>query len=29
LVPPLTDSVGWPQVPQKVLRAFQSKRARD
>ena len=28
LVPELTEIVGWPQVPQKVLRVFQSMRAR-
>lgn len=29
LVPALTESVGFPQVPQYVLRVFQSTRARD
>lgn len=29
LVPEFTDRVGWPQVPQNVLRMFQSMRARD
>lgn len=29
LVPEFTDRVGWPQVPQKVFRMFQSMRARD
>lgn len=28
LVPEFTESVGWPQVPQKVFRVFQSRRAR-
>lgn len=28
-VPELTESVGWPQVPQKRFRVFQSTRARD
>lgn len=28
LAPPLTDSVGCPHVPQKVLRVFQSSSAR-
>lgn len=28
LPPALTDMVGWPQPPQKGLRAFQSMRAR-
>lgn len=28
LVPLFTEIVGWPQVPQKVLRVFQSIRAR-
>ncbi len=28
LVPALMERVGWPQPPQKGLRAFQSRRAR-